>query len=290
MPPPLNGNARGIRYGPSPPRKAKRPKPGSEGAHAQKQLTEANAQRDQRQVRIVKIGNHRKGHARVSNETANAEQLGGLALGILTYALSKPSDWKLYSWQLAKRFHCGEYAIRTAIRQLRASGRVRPVYERAKGRIIAQYWQLRESAELPWPTEAKYLNVIITDKKTAKQTQPFRREFTEDRNQKGKGRVAEVCSHEREGAEQTNGEQPSQRSLSSFVPNRSYPQSAEEGYETLEALGIQSEPDYDGLFFENMIANDWIIRGTGRPVYDWIATYVARLKRTMPGGYYGNEV
>jgi hypothetical protein len=146
-------------------------------------------QRETAQARIVKIKHHRKGHARVSNETANDERLGGLALGILTYALSKPCDWRLYSWQLAKRFHCGEWAIRTAMTQLRASERVRPVYERAKGGwITAQFWQVRESADLPWPTDANDLNVVTKDKATKdkatiKQTN---KEITQKREYKSK--------------------------------------------------------------------------------------------------------
>jgi len=128
------------------------------------------------QARIVKIrSGDRRGHARISNETANDEKLGGLALGILTYALSKPSDWKLYSWELEKRFHRHDRAIRTAMWQLRDSDRVRLVYERAKDRITAQYWQVRESPQLPWPQTAKYLIVKNTINKNA--AHPKEREY-----------------------------------------------------------------------------------------------------------------
>jgi hypothetical protein len=65
-----------------------------------------------------------------------------------------------------------------------------------------------------------------------------------------------------------------------FVPKVPYPETDEEMYDTLEQLGIDIDPDYDGNFFEQMQASDWTING--QPVWDWPATYQARLEVTMP--------
>jgi len=69
----------------------------------------------------------------------------------------------------------------------------------------------------------------------------------------------------------------SERTVSFFVP---YPESEEEMYITLGLYGIEGNPDYDGNFFEQMQASDWTIQG--QPVWDWPATYKARLEVTMP--------
>jgi hypothetical protein len=64
-----------------------------------------------------------------------------------------------------------------------------------------------------------------------------------------------------------------------FVPKYPYPESEEEGYATLEAEGVEIEPDYDGSFFQDMIAHGWMV--DGEPVYDWKATYVARVQKIL---------
>jgi hypothetical protein len=73
----------------------------------------------------------------------------------------------------------------------------------------------------------------------------------------------------------------SSESTHSFVPKIPYPETEEEMYETLEAMGIDPNPDYDGGFFDDMQSRDWTLPD-GRPVYDWPATYVARLEKTSP--------
>jgi hypothetical protein len=65
-----------------------------------------------------------------------------------------------------------------------------------------------------------------------------------------------------------------------FLPRIPYPESAEEMYDILEAEGVEIDPDHDGNFFEQMQASNWTIRG--EPVWDWIATYKARLEVTAP--------
>jgi hypothetical protein len=219
---------------------------------------------------IAKIGNYgRRGFTRILNDTLNDERLGGLALGILTYALSKPCDWRVHSWQLAKRFHCGDYAIRMAMKQLRDAGYAQLRYERAKGRITGRYWQVRESPEVPWP----HLNVIFNMKKTATNTNQPPHKRKSSTKERDKGRRARTRT-------------PTSSSFCRKVPP---PESEEEMYATLEAMGIRTEPDYDGQFFDQMTASGWTIRG--EPVWDWPAAYQARLEVTYPGGdYHRNEV
>lgn len=66
-------------------------------------------------------------------------------------------------------------------------------------------------------------------------------------------------------------------------PRFPYPTTEEEMYETLEAHSVEPNPDYDGNFFDTMLRNKWTIRG--KPVFDWIETYRARLQVTTPGGF-----
>ena len=63
-------------------------------------------------------------------------------------------------------------------------------------------------------------------------------------------------------------------------PLHPYPTSEEAMNETLEHHGIEPSPDYDGNFFASMQRCGWLIKG--KPVYDWIATYAARLAKTTP--------
>lgn len=68
---------------------------------------------------------------------------------------------------------------------------------------------------------------------------------------------------------------------SDWKPKHPYPRTEEEMYTTLEAHDIDPAPDYDGNFFEVMQRVGWTING--KRVWDWIATYEARLGVTLPG-------
>jgi len=71
---------------------------------------------------------------------------------------------------------------------------------------------------------------------------------------------------------------------SKFSPRYAYPETEEEMIETLEAHEIEYNPDYDGQFFDTMTKCGWTIRGL--PVYDWLATYEARLQVTSPANIF----
>ena len=68
------------------------------------------------------------------------------------------------------------------------------------------------------------------------------------------------------------------RTVSDFEPRFPYPETEDEMYDTLEQHDVEPNPDYDGNFFEQMVASGWTIQGN--PVWDWIATYQARLEVT----------
>ncbi len=72
----------------------------------------------------------------------------------------------------------------------------------------------------------------------------------------------------------------SERTVSVFVPKVPYPETEDEMYETLERLGIEPNPDYDGNFFEQMESSGWTIQD--EPVFDWPKTYQRRLELTLP--------
>lgn len=71
------------------------------------------------------------------------------------------------------------------------------------------------------------------------------------------------------------------RPFSEWEPKFPYPDTEGEMYDTLEAHGIDSAPDYDGSFFDVMTRSGWRIND--KPIWDWIATYAARLEVTLPG-------
>lgn len=55
-------------------------------------------------------------------------------------------------------------------------------------------------------------------------------------------------------------------------------------YQTLQHNAIEPNPDYDGNFFAVMEKSGWRIKG--KPVFDWMATYKARLEKTDPANQF----
>ena len=58
----------------------------------------------------------------IGNEPANDTRLSAEALGVLTYLLTRPDDWTVYSKQLSDRFKCGRDKIRRVLRELIETG------------------------------------------------------------------------------------------------------------------------------------------------------------------------
>ncbi len=107
-------------------------------------------------------------YTRILNETLLDERLGGMARAILCYALSRPENWKLHSWEVAKRFHCGEWATRSGMKDLAEAGYARLVLARtATGTIRGRAWQIREAPELPWPSDP-----LVSERRTPRRGLP----------------------------------------------------------------------------------------------------------------------
>jgi hypothetical protein len=66
-----------------------------------------------------------------------------------------------------------------------------------------------------------------------------------------------------------------------FVPRYPYPVDEDDMYAQLELHGKEWDPDHDGNFFQQHSANNWTLPN-GEPIYDWMATYAARLEKTSP--------
>ncbi len=105
------------------------------------------------QCTILKIQSYRrKKFIRILNETLRDHRLGRMARAILCYALSRPSDWKLHSWEMAQEFRCGEWVVRKAMKELVSAEYARLILVRtATGRVTGRGWLIRESPELEWP-------------------------------------------------------------------------------------------------------------------------------------------
>ena len=222
---------------------------------------------DGAQERIVKIRKYgRRKFTRILNETLCNRQLGIEARGILSHLLSKPFDWKPRVWALAKEFGCNKRVIRKGLKNLEVEGYARLLkFSGGYGKACGSLWQIRESPELPWPAskirrvEIRHVENSNVEKVARIQTNELYKRKSST-NKRDKGASARRASFD-------------------FVPKYPYPESEEECYATLEARGVETAPDYDGNFFEDMVAHNWTING--EPVKDWIKLYEARVDYIM---------
>lgn len=107
------------------------------------------------QCTILKIKSYGKQpFTRILNETLRDYRLGGMARAILCYALSRGSNWKLHSWEVALEFRCGEFAVRSAMKELVSAGYARlDLVRTPTGTVTGRAWLIRESPRLHWPDE-----------------------------------------------------------------------------------------------------------------------------------------
>ena len=108
---------------------------------------------------IEKIGKYGEDqpHMRALNKTVQDERLSAKAVGVLAYLLSLPPNWEVHSEQLAKRFDCGERAIRAAMKELNKAGYARRRVVRSPDRkhAVGTIWDIRESPDIPWSVKGK---------------------------------------------------------------------------------------------------------------------------------------
>lgn len=118
----------------------------------------------------------------------------------------------------------------------------------------------KKGANPSWRESSQLAGGNLTNKKAGKQ--PTTTESTTETTFREKVKGAQV------------------RVVGVFKPRFSYPVTEGEMIATLEEHGVQYDIDYDGSFFDQMEASGWTIQG--KPVFDWVATYAARLQVTSP--------
>ena len=96
----------------------------------------------------------------IDNDILNASVISFKAKGILCYLLSKPDDWKVYLFEVAKHTTEGMHSIRTGIKELMAAGYItKQVIRDDKGKIIEHIYDVFEdpskSSTLQFSTNGK---------------------------------------------------------------------------------------------------------------------------------------
>jgi len=71
----------------------------------------------------------------IRNSVIEDSRLSFKALGILTYLLSKPSNWVIHEYEVARSHGCGRDAVRSALRELEAAGYL----IRERGRVNGRF-------------------------------------------------------------------------------------------------------------------------------------------------------
>lgn len=78
-------------------------------------------------------------------------RLSWRAKGILAYLLSRPDNWTVRLGDIVKRSPDGAYAVRAAIRELRAAGHIHMEIEKEKGKVTQVVYRIYEVAQGPDP-------------------------------------------------------------------------------------------------------------------------------------------
>jgi hypothetical protein len=221
---------------------------------------------NERKGPIIKIDRYgKRSFVQILQATVRDNELSLAARGLLAYILTLPEGWQPHPKQLRRELNLTKHSWDALLGELRAVGYARILPMPTGGRKI-------EVAEWPkWAaTPAKVRN---TDgrKNALYKNEPFR---------KNELLVQEYTVQEER--ERAVFHESSKTAHPLFLrPRFPYPKTEEEMYATLEARGIEPDPDYDGDFFNDMEQRDWRLPN-GAPVYDWIALYEARLQTTSP--------
>lgn len=87
----------------------------------------------------------------VDKNILNDKRLSFKAKGVLVYLLSKPKSWNVYVGDLVKQSPDGEYAIRSALKELVDAGYANVKLLRGKdGRMEGSEWTIRETPSTPY--------------------------------------------------------------------------------------------------------------------------------------------
>jgi biotin operon repressor len=202
----------------------------------------------------------------IANDTLLDKSLGGTALKIICDPLSRPVTWQLCLWELQQRLGLSNHAIRKAMPQLVNGGYALRIPSLSGGSC----YRIRETPKL-------HFSQRLVENPTQRKTDPVKiRPISNKR----------LSTNERVPKNKQKGGKGVGKHASTALPFRCrfpYPASEKAMYETLEQLGIETYPDHDGNFFEDMNARGWVLPN-GKRVYDWVATYQARCGVTVGGG------
>jgi hypothetical protein len=203
----------------------------------------------------------------ITNVRAHCKQTDGKKLLMMVLASYSNGDGLCFpgNLALADAMNKTDRTVRRMLKQLKAGGELeilRPGIGRGQQRIIrlTRYATIKQDKAVSGKGDKAMSGLNRTRSLGKTSCNP---KVNYQLTPKGKGATTSLRSA---------------RTRCSFVPKVAYPETEKEFYEGLERRGIELNPDYDGNFFAQMQASDWMI--DGEPVWDWPATYEARLEVT----------
>jgi hypothetical protein len=205
---------------------------------------------------IITLAKRHDPFARVPKTLLDDPALSWSAKGILAYLIGKPSGWKLRVNDIINHGTDRKHCVRNALNELRDAGYADYVQLRVNGRLAEGVWKVSDSP-------------IFSPRSGF---QDAGNQDTENQHHSKKDSTKIHGSKKEKGAFAKHSR--------NFVPRFAYPVDEQEMIETLTDNRVEYHQDYDGDFFDNMTKSGWMIQG--KPVYDWIATYIARVEHNHP--------
>ena len=93
---------------------------------------------------IIRVTKGNDPYARIDKVPINDERLSWKALGILTYLLSKPNDWKVMEANLINSHRNGRDAVRSGLKELIEAGYIERKMERKDGKFLCVEYTVHE--------------------------------------------------------------------------------------------------------------------------------------------------
>lgn len=124
---------------------------------------------------IIRVKNKTKNFSIIDNRFILDKNLSFKAKGILTYLLTRPSDWKVYAEEIASHSTDGIDSVKSGLKELKEAGYVVHQVVREKGRIIAHEYIVYEfppETEIPQKPEAGKPLMVKLEKEKAQEKNP----------------------------------------------------------------------------------------------------------------------
>jgi len=93
---------------------------------------------------IIRVKKGHDPYARIDKVPINDKRLSYKSLGLLTYLLSKPDDWKVMEVNLVSSHGDGRDSVRTGLQQLIKAGYIERKMERENGRYVCVEYTVHE--------------------------------------------------------------------------------------------------------------------------------------------------